>query len=204
MLEAQQLAAQRGGVPLFAGVGFALARGEALVVTGANGSGKTTLLRMVVGLSLPASGTLAWNGAAVRPFDPTLRETTLYVGHAPALKDELTAEENLASLASLHGATVDSARAHAALAEWALERQRSLPARVLSQGQRRRVGLARLRLVRRPLWVLDEPTTALDTAGVAILQKCVAAHLEQGGVAVIATHHDLALPPGTTKALRLP
>jgi len=132
-----------------------------------------------------------------------LRGTTLYVGHATALKDELSAEENLASLASLHGADVDSARARAALAEWAIERQCSLPARVLSQGQRRRVGLARLRLIRRPLWVLDEPTTALDTAGVGILQSFVAAHLAQGGVAVIATHHDLALPAGAAKALTL-
>ncbi|HXX82821.1 MAG TPA: cytochrome c biogenesis heme-transporting ATPase CcmA [Casimicrobiaceae bacterium] len=202
MLEAQQLAAQRGGVPLFT-VAFALQRGEALVVTGANGSGKTTLLRIVAGLTLPAAGTLAWNGAAVTPFDPTLRAMTLYIGHATALKDELSAEENLVSLATLHGANVDAVQARAALADWALERHRSLPARVLSQGQRRRVGLARLRLVRRPLWVLDEPTTALDTAGVAILQELVAAHLAQGGVAVIATHHDLELPLGTMKALTL-
>ena len=203
MLEAQHLAAQRGGVPLFAEVAFALRRGEALVVTGANGSGKTTLLRMVAGLTLPAAGNLAWNGAAVTPFDPSLRGTTLYIGHATALKDELSAEENLASLASLHGANVDNARTRAALAEWALERQRSLPARVLSQGQRRRVGLARLHLIRRPLWVLDEPTTALDSAGVATLQTFIAAHLAQGGVAVIATHHDLDLPLGATKALTL-
>ena len=202
MLEAQHLAAQRGGVPLFSEVAFALGRGEALVVTGANGSGKTTLLRMVAGLSAPAAGRLAWNGATVAPFDPSLRATTLYIGHAPALKDELSAEENLASLASLHGANVDSTGARAALAEWSLERQRSLPARVLSQGQRRRVGLARLRVIRRPLWVLDEPTTALDTAGVAILRAFVTSHLAQGGIAVIATHHDLG-PLSATKVLTL-
>lgn len=203
MLEAEQVAAQRGSLTLFAGVNFKLRPGEALVITGANGSGKTTLLRIAAGLTRPQSGSLSWMGAAFAPFDAVLRAATLYIGHATALKEEMTAEENLASLASLHGARVDSAQARAALAEWALERQRSLPSRVLSQGQRRRVGLARLRLVRRPLWVLDEPTTALDTAGVAILQRFVAAHLEQGGAAVIATHHDLDLPLGATKALTL-
>jgi len=203
MLEGQHLAAQRGGVPLFSDVAFALLRGEALVVSGANGSGKTTLLRMIAGLSLPSMGTLEWGGAAVTPFDATLRSMTLYIGHSTALKDELTAEENLLSLATLHGATVDTASTRAALSDWSLDRQRALPARVLSQGQRRRVGLARLRLVRRPLWVLDEPTTALDASGVAILHAHLGAHLAQGGIAVIATHQDLALPPGTKKALTL-
>lgn len=203
MLEAQHLAAQRGGVSLFAEVAFALARGEALVVTGANGSGKTTLLKMVAGLTRPSVGTLEWCGAAIAPFDAALRAMTLYVGHATALKDELTAEENLVSLATLHGAAVDAGSARAALAEWALDRQRALPAGVLSQGQRRRIGLARLRLTRRPLWVLDEPTTALDAAGVAILHELLARHLTQGGIAVIATHHELALPAGTQRRLQL-
>ena len=203
MLEAQHLAAQRGGVPLFKDIAFALNRGEALVVTGANGSGKTTLLRMVTGLTLPSAGTLGWSGASVAPFDATLRAMTLYIGHAVALKDELTAEENVVSLATLHGAAVDMASAGAALTHWALERQRRLPARVLSQGQRRRVGLARLRLVRRPLWVLDEPTTALDSAGIAILHGVLKSHLAQGGMAVIATHQELALPASAQSALSL-
>ena len=203
MLEGQHLAAQRGGVPLFSDVAFALLRGEALVVSGANGSGKTTLLKMIAGLTLPSMGTLEWSGTAVTPFDATLRSMTLYIGHSTALKDELTAEENLLSLATLHGVSVDAASTRAALSEWSLERQRALPARVLSQGQRRRVGLARLRLVRRPLWVLDEPTTALDASGVAILHAHLGAHLAQGGIAVIATHQDLALPPGAKKALTL-
>jgi heme exporter protein A len=203
MLEAQQLAAQRGSVMLFTGVDFALRSGEALVVTGANGSGKTTLLKIAAGLTRPVTGTLGWRGAAVAPFDAALRAVTLYIGHAPALKDELTAEETLVSLAALHGAGVDASAARAALAAWSLERQRALPARVLSQGQRRRVGLARLRLTRRPLWVLDEPTTALDADGVATLHELLAAHLAQGGIAIIATHQDLALPAGIKRTLRL-
>jgi heme exporter protein A len=203
MLEAQRLAAQRGSATLFTGVDFALSSGEALLVTGANGSGKTTLLKIAAGLTRPISGTLEWRGVAVAPFDAALRAAALYIGHATALKDELTAEENLVSLAALHGATVDAVAARAALAAWSLERQRALPARVLSQGQRRRVGLARLRVTRRPLWVLDEPTTALDADGVGTLHELLAAHLAQGGIAIIATHQDLALPASAKRALRL-
>jgi len=203
MLEAQHLAAQRVATTLFAGVDFTLARGEVLLVTGANGSGKTTLLKMVAGLAHPAAGDLAWQGAARLPFDAETRATTLYIGHAPALKDELTAEENLRSLAMLHGGTAEPAAVRDALRAWTLDAQRALPARVLSQGQRRRVGLARLRLVRRPLWVLDEPTTALDAAGIATLQNELGAHLDQGGVAIVATHHPLALREGTWRTLQL-
>ena len=203
MLEAQQLAAQRGAVTLFAGIDFALKPGEALLVMGANGSGKTTLLKIVAGLARPAAGTLEWRGAAVAPLVANSRAVTLYIGHAPALKDELTAEENLISLARLHGAVADAATVSDALRAWTLEHQRALPARVLSQGQRRRVGLARLRLVRRPLWVLDEPTNTLDAAGVETLQDLLAAHLTQGGIAVIATHQDLSLPLGSRRTLQL-
>jgi heme exporter protein A len=203
MLEAQQLAAQRGAVTLFAGIDFVLKPGEALLVTGANGSGKTTLLKIVAGLARPADGTLDWRGAAVATFAADSRAVTLYIGHATALKDELTAEENLISLARLHGAMADAQAVSAALHAWTLDAQRALPARVLSQGQRRRVGLARLRLVQRPLWVLDEPTTALDSAGVEILQALLATHLAQGGIAVIATHQDLAVPTGSRRTLQL-
>jgi heme exporter protein A len=203
MLEAQQLAAQRGAVMLFAGIDFTLKQGEVLLVTGANGSGKTTLLKIVAALAQAAAGTLEWRGTTVVPFAAEARATTLYIGHATALKDELTAEENLISLARLHGAAGDAATVSDALRAWTLEPQRALPARVLSQGQRRRVGLARLRLLRRPLWVLDEPTNALDMAGVETFQALLAAHLEQGGIAVIATHQDLALPVGSRRTLQL-
>src|SRR5882672_7711170 len=137
MLEAQQLAAQRGAVTLFAGIDFTLKPGEALLVMGANGSGKTTLLKIVAGLTRPAAGTLEWRGAAVAPFAADSRAVTMYIGHAPALKDELTAEENLISLVGLHGAVADAATVSDALRAWTLEQQRALPARVLSQGQRR-------------------------------------------------------------------
>ena len=203
MLEAQDLAARRGDATLFAGVSFGLAPGHALVVTGANGSGKTTLLRIAAGLTQPVQGSVRWQGSVVHPFDAALRSAALFIGHAPALKDELTAEENLASLAVLHGAAADRSATREALAAWSLSRQRALPARVLSQGQRRRVGLARLKLARRPLWLLDEPATALDTAGVAELQRTLADHLARGGIAVIATHQELALPAAAVRALCL-
>ncbi len=203
MLESKQLAAQRGATTLFSGVDFKLTPGDALVVTGANGSGKTTLLRIAAGLSHAAQGTLSWRGVAVAPLDPVLRAAVLYIGHAAALKDDLTAEENLASLASLHAGKAVSEALRDALALWLLDRQRALPARALSMGQRRRIGLARLSLVPRPLWILDEPAAALDAAGVAMLCDMLGTHLAQGGMAIVATHQDIALSGPTVRGLSL-
>ena len=187
---------------MFANVAFALGSGEALIVTGANGSGKTTLLRMVAGLTQPHLGLLSWRGEPIAAFDPVLRAATLYIGHAAALKDEFTAAENLLSLAALHEAP-DREAVREALEEWSLGLRDDLPARVLSQGQRRRVALARMNLARRRLWVLDEPATALDASGVATLEKRINAHLAAQGVAVIATHQPLALAAGTMHSLEL-
>ncbi len=203
MLQAQNLAARRGDALLFSDLSFSLAPGTALVIGGPNGSGKTTLLRMLAGLSHPAEGTIAWRGRPVRAFDSELRAETLFIGHVPALKDELTALENLASLAQLHGSQASLEALREALGAWSLSRQRSLPARVLSQGQRRRIGLARLLLLRRSLWLLDEPATALDDAGIVLLCEAIASHLAGGGIAVLATHQELALPPAGTRFLRL-
>jgi heme exporter protein A len=203
MLEAHNLAARRGLARLFSGLSFRLGAGEALVVTGANGTGKTTLLRMLAGLSAPADGEIRWNGAPAAPFDPALRASLAFAGHLPSLKDELTAEENLASLVALAGDAVASEAIRDALDNVALTRQRSLPARVLSQGQRRRIGLARLSLLPRPLWILDEPVTALDAAGTELLARIVAGHLAKGGLAVAATHAPLGLPASRVRPLAL-
>jgi heme exporter protein A len=127
----------------------------------------------------------------------------LYVGHKGALKDDFTAQENLASIASLHNACNEASALREALAAWSLGRQLTLPVRVLSQGQRRRVGLARLNLERRALWILDEPTTALDTDGIAVLRSLLRDHLTCGGVALIATHTDIGLPEALTRTLHL-
>jgi len=203
MLEAHDLAARRGTARLFAGLGLRVGAGTALVVTGANGRGKTTLLRMLAGFTLPDAGEIRLDGAAVAPFSPTLRSAVTFAGHALALKDEFTARENLASLVELAGAPATDAELDAALERVALASRRSLPARVLSQGQRRRIGLARLALSRRRVWILDEPVTALDTAGAALLADLVARHLDRGGLAVAATHAPLGLPPDRTRSLSL-
>lgn len=203
MLAVQDLAARRGDAGLFASLGFALEPGTALCVRGPNGSGKTTLLRILAGLAQAEAGQVRWCGRPVGPFDPHLRANALFIGHAPALKDELTTEENLVSLASLHGAGGDRAAVRDALTVWGLTAQRALPARVLSQGQRRRTSLARLQLAPRSLWLLDEPVTALDDSGAATLGGALARHLAGGGIAVIATHQDLPLSAGVSRFLRL-
>ena len=203
MLEAQDLAARRGDAQLFSGVSFSLEPGAALFVRGPNGSGKTTLLRILAGTTQAAAGHVLWRGERVGPFASALRASAVFIGHAAALKDELTAEENLVSLLQLQGAHASHHALIDALRAWSLARQHALPARVLSQGQRRRVSLARLRLLRRPLWLLDEPTTALDDAGRITLRDTLTAHLAAGGIAVIATHEDLPLAAGARRALHL-
>jgi len=203
MLEAIDLAARRGSSHLFSSLSFSVESGCALFVTGANGTGKTTLLRILAGLGAPYAGMVRWRGENVAPFVQHLREHVVYGGHLPALKDELSAEENLATLVALMGETAAPADLRNALASVSLNRQAGLPARALSQGQRRRLGLARLTLTRRPLWLLDEPATALDAAGIALLKRLLTGHLERGGCALVATHQPLELPAAHVRALSL-
>jgi heme exporter protein A len=203
VLETQRLAARRGYTWLFADVDLAVAPGEALVVTGPNGSGKTTLLRILAGLSAPAEGDVLLDGQRVAPFDAKRREQVAFNGHQPALKDELTAEENLDAWITLDAEPAARDAIAGALDAVGLTRQRRLPARVLSQGQRRRIGLARLRLVRRTLWILDEPLTALDPDGIAALGALLDAHLARGGSCVAASHQPLPIAGGRTRSLAL-
>jgi heme exporter protein A len=139
----------------------------------------------------------------MRPFDPRLRDAVVFNGHLPALKDELTAEENLAQWIALHDGACPPAVIGEALDAVALERQRLLPVRVLSQGQRRRIGLARLRLVQRPLWILDEPLTALDADGIDVLRDLLGAHLDGGGLCVAASHQPLPVASKRERSLVL-
>jgi heme exporter protein A len=127
----------------------------------------------------------------VRPFDARLRRDVAFLGHASAVKDELSAEENLRALLMLAGEPAAPATIREHLVAASLDAQRELPARALSQGQRRRIGLARLAALTRPLWILDEPTTALDDAGIAWLLDLVGAHTRNGGIVVAATHQPL-------------
>lgn len=202
-LHAERLAAQRGRATLFSDLGFDVQAGTALVVTGPNGIGKTTLLRICAGLTAPADGALRWRGRELRPFDARLRRDVAFNGHLAALKDELTPEENLRAWIALDDRSPAADDVARALDAVALSRQRHLPVRVLSQGQRRRVGLARLRLIRRPLWILDEPLTALDADGAAALGALLDAHLDTGGLCVAASHQALPIAGERARALAL-
>lgn len=191
MLEARDLEATRGDRTLFSGVGFSLAPGGLLRVTGANGRGKTTLLRALCGLLLPAAGEVRWKGQNIRALREEYWAHLLYIGHANALKDDLTPEENLAFASRIGGITVSDDRVRAALARFGLGGRERLQVRALSQGQRRRAALARLAVAEAAaLWILDEPFAALDTAGIGLVQSMAGEHLVRGGMVVLTTHQD--------------
>ena len=202
-LEARRLSAKRGYATLFAGVDFSIEGGEALVVTGPNGRGKTTLLRIVAGLTTPVEGEIRWRNETMRPLDARMRTCVAFSGHLPALENELTAFENLAFWIELHDRRAPPACIAGALDAVALGSRRSLPVRALSQGQRRRIALARLALVDRPLWVLDEPLTALDTDAIRILGDLADAHLAKGGIVIAASHQALPIPAERMQTLAL-
>ncbi len=203
VLEAEGLAARRGYTTLFSGIQFTVHPSEALIVSGRNGSGKTTLLRILAGLTQPADGEVRWRNVPVYPFSAHLRNDVAFNGHLPALKDELTVEENLAYWIALDCGACSHRTFGEALDKVALDRQRTLPARVLSQGQRRRVGLARLFLSCRPLWILDEPLTALDADGIDVLRELLDAHLSDGGLCIAASHQPLPLAGTRERTLTL-
>jgi heme exporter protein A len=187
-LVVNDLSAERGGRRVFEAVSFALGRGGALVVTGANGAGKSTLLRVLAGHVRAADGTITLEGG-----DPerTVGEQAHHVGHADALKPALTVHENLAFWAAFTAGRAGSVEA--ALDAFDLADLAGLPARVLSAGQRRRLALARLLASHRPIWLLDEPTTAIDAASERAPGRVVAAHRAEGGLVIAATHAPLGL-----------
>lgn len=186
-LVARQLACQRGGDVLFTGLDFALAPGSVLDIEGANGSGKTTLLRVVCGLRPADAGSVYWDGADVAEDPEPLRRALTFVGHAPGVKRDLTARENLQAALSIAGGGTTQ-RHERALERVGLLAHAERPVRALSAGQTRRLSLARLLLRRSPLWVLDEPFSALDRAGKALLEQLIAEHCGAGGMALLTTH----------------
>ncbi len=189
-LAAAGLVLSRGGRTIVEGLSLTLASGEALVVTGPNGAGKSTLLRALAGLLEPESGLVSFETLDAEP-DPVSTHAH-YLGHAEALKGALTARENLEFWASMLGAG-DGLSPVAALERLALGRAADLPAAWLSAGQKRRAALARLLVAPRPLWLLDEPATALDAAAQELLAGVMGEHLAAGGLIVAATHAPLGL-----------
>lgn len=197
-LTASNLRLERGARTVISGLSFNIASGQVLILRGANGSGKTSLLRILAGLTLPDRGTVLWNGERMKALSATWRDAVLYLGHTNALKDDFSAEENLVDALSIDAMVVTPAAQLVALEKVGLMECRHVLARRLSQGQKRRVGLARLSLActnapRKWLWLLDEPTNALDESGVALFNRLISEHLDRGGMACIATHLALNL-----------
>jgi heme exporter protein A len=189
-LRAWNLSIERGGRRVIAGLSFEAPAGSALVVTGPNGAGKTSLLRALAGfLPIEAGGFALDRGDHER----TIGEQAHYLGHADGVKGALTAGENLAFAAAILGGDSSRAAQLAALGALGLRHVIDFPARLLSAGQRRRVALARLLVAPRPLWLLDEPATALDAAAQSALAAVMRAHLAGGGILVAAAHGSLGL-----------
>jgi heme exporter protein A len=186
----------RGGRVVFAGLGFTVEAGGALVLLGPNGSGKSSLLRVMAGLLKPAVGTLSWGGATVADDPEAHAGRTHYLGHHDAVKPVLTVAENLGFWARLHephAATAGRA-VEVALERFGLGHLAAMPGKMLSAGQKRRTNLARLLAAPSPLWLLDEPTTALDRASIKTLEAVLAEHRAAGGMVVLSTHADIDLP----------
>lgn len=203
MLTATDLACVRGDRRLFSGLGFTLEAGAWIYLTGENGSGKTSLLRILVGLSPAEAGEIRWQGVAIGRLGDEYRRAVTYLGHHNALKEELTARENLCTGAALAGVNLDAARADIVLAEVGLAGREELPVRFLSQGQKRRVALARLLWSEAPLWILDEPFVALDAAAVLWLAGKLASHLASGGMAILTSHQEVVIEGSIMQTLRL-
>lgn len=195
-LELCNLQCCRGDRLLFDSLDAQTLPGQMLKVSGPNGAGKTSLLRMICGLLAPAEGKILWQGKTPSSMREEFGRQLVYIGHATATKDDLTALENLRISAVLGGTRISTDSGKAALTTVGLGRHIATPAGLLSQGQRRRLALARLAVSPASrLWVLDEPFTALDTAATQWLSALLLTHARQGGITVLTSHHDVPLDP---------
>ena len=203
ILELSKLGCVRGDRRLFSGLDLSVSPGTYIQLTGPNGSGKTSLLRILCGLLAPAEGEVKWEGANIRSLGEEFYTSVTYLGHRHGVKDELSAIENVRISNALNGVSVSKERVEEVLGQMGLAGRESLPARLLSEGQRRRVGLARLLVCNTRLWLLDEVLTSLDKRAVLLVRSLIENHIAGGGIAIVATHQELELSAGRTKRLEL-
>lgn len=203
ILEVVNLRCVRGDRLLFSNINFSLSPGNVVQLTGANGSGKTSLLRIICGLLTPVEGEVRWQGTNIRSLGEDYSKLLSYVGHRNGVKEELNPVENLRISNGLAGVSITPEVAKTALVKIGLGGREKLPARLLSEGQQRRLALARLLTSQTKFWVLDEVLTSLDRAAVALIRSLIGEHLQNGGMAIIATHQDLELSAGSLQRLEL-
>jgi heme exporter protein A len=202
MLSVKGLSCNRGERRLFSGVGFQLRAGTCLHLQGDNGVGKTSLLRQVSGLSPVSEGEISWCGQPIADNESFCADR-VYVGHDLAMKEDLSAMENLQMDAAIGGQTVSPETVLGALKSLGLKGREHLPFRVLSQGQKRRAALAKLMTRRATLWILDEPVSALDVPAQAAVGQLLEAHLDEGGMALVTSHQPLPIPHALIASYRL-
>jgi len=203
MLEAVNLSCARGERRLFSGLNFSLAAGSFLQAFGPNGSGKTSLLRIICGLTAPAAGEVRWEGTKIRRLGEDYFAQIAYVAHQNGIKDELDPVENLRISCGVAGNVLSKREAQVVLKRVGLSKQKHLPARLLSAGQRRRLALSRLLTSPARLWILDEPLASLDDDGATLARNLISEHLSNEGMAIIATHQEMSLSAGQMQRIEL-
>ena len=203
MLEVINLTCVRGTRRLFKDLTFSAESGELVELRGPNGSGKTSLLRILCGLAMPAAGEVRWNGTSIRSLGEEYSGSVAYLAHQNAVKDELTAIENLRISSAVCGNVLNKKEAQETLKRVGLREQQNLPARVLSAGQRRRLAMTRLLTSTARLWILDEVLTSLDDTAMNLSREFISDHLRKDGIAIVATHQDLNLTARRSKRLQL-
>jgi heme exporter protein A len=193
ILEARAISCVRGERELFSGLNLQVFAGQCLHVRGENGVGKTSLLRLLTGLASPEAGEILWNGSPIKKDASEYHSQLLFLGHRDALKEDLTALENLRMYAAIDGIAISEKDAFASLWRFGLKGREDLPVNCLSAGQKKRVLMARMLTRRAPVWILDEPFNALDTSAVGELQALIVEHLEGNGLVVLTSHQALSI-----------